>query len=149
MKVNKIMKKNRVIAILLCGCLLFGLLISGAATVWGAQGEEGVLSEGAYLRPIKANYLEEIAGKVSADSLEPNSKWREEPLNSKLREVLGNDLSDTSDCEQVWEFKANPENEGEASYDDVHEWCLENLKGEETNTNFLTEFANNRIQYKD
>lgn len=117
MKVKKNFKKTRVVAIILCICLL----VSGAATVWGAQGGEGLLPGMGYLRPIKVDYL---------DTLEENSKWREEPLNSQLEEALENDLTDTSECEQVWEFSAD-------DYEEVREWCLDNPKGTETNKEFL------------
>lgn len=134
MKSKKNLKKIRVVAIILCVCLLF----SGAATVLGAQGVDGTLWDGSYLRPIKANYLEEKAGEVSADSLEPNSKWREEPLKSKLKNTLKNDFSDTSECEQVWAFSAE-------EYEEAREWCLNNPKGKETNNAFLEEFQDNRL----
>lgn len=132
-------KRNRAIAIGLCGFLL----LSGATTVLGANDSP---FEGSYLRAIKANYLEEKTGEVSADSLEPNSKWREEPLKSELKEALENDLTDTSECEQVWEFSAE-EIMGTDDEPGVKEWCLENPKGTDTNNAFLHKYDANRIQH--
>lgn len=149
MKVKK--TKNKLAAIVLCGCMLLG----GAATVL-AQGVDGVLIDGSYLRAIKANYLEEKEGKVSADSLEPNSKWREVPdeipewselddpnatLKDHLKTVLGDDLTNTDGCEQVWEFSAE-------EYDDVRDWCLSNPKGEDTNQVFLDTFKERNCKQK-
>lgn len=88
----------------------------------------------AYLRFIKKNYL---------DTLLPRSKWLTESLNGLLRSVLENDLSDTSSCEQVWEFSAD-------EFEDVQKWCREREKGSDTNKEFLDFFGtgdnNHRIQ---
>lgn len=90
-------------------------------------------SSTSYLRFIQLRHL---------DTLDENSKWRQEPLKSKLINALSDDLSDTKNCEQVWEFSAD-------EYEKVHEWCLEHDKGEQTNEEFLKEFAkDHRIQYK-
>lgn len=143
MKTKKNVKRTRVIAIVLCGCLL----LSGAATVFGAQAVDGVLFEGGYLRAIKANYLEEEEGKVSADSLEPNSKWREEPLKSQLSDALNRDLTNRENYAkgaQEWKFTAE-------EYEKAREWCLEHPKGEETNEAFLNpeNFGGNRVYEKE
>jgi len=143
MNVKKNTKKTRIIAIVLCGCMLLG----GAATVFGAQGVDGVLFEGGYLRPIKADYLEKKEGKVSADTLEPNSKWREEPLKSQLSNALNNDLTDRENYAngaQEWEFSAE-------EYEAARDWCLDNPKGADTNKEFLKpeNFGNNCVYKKE
>lgn len=73
------------------------------------------------------------------DTLDINSKWRQEPLKSYLEDILSEDLSDPDNCEQVWYFSAD-------EYEKVHEWCLEHDKGEQTNKEFLEEFGDNRIK---
>lgn len=73
------------------------------------------------------------------DTLMPNSKWREGELKDLLMSVLSDDLSDTTGCAQVWVF--TPED-----YEEVHEWCLNHDKGEETNKEFLEIFGDKRVQ---
>lgn len=162
MKEKKITKNKSVMASLLCVFLLLG----GAATVVGAQGADNVLLDGhGYLRAIKVNYLEEKAGEVSADTLEPNSKWQEVPdeipewsksddpnatLKEHLETVLSADLTDWESCApgaQVWEFSAE-EIMGTADEPGVRDWCLENPKGTDTNKEFLNKFEANRTQHK-
>lgn len=91
------------------------------------------------LRFIQLQYL---------DTLNEDSKWNQEPLKSKLINALSNDLSDTNNCEQVWYFPAEPDPEsGYKSFEEVHNWCLEHDKGEQTNQAFLDEFeAGHKIQ---
>ena len=111
----KINKKVLIIALLIT---VYSVYIASAASASADYG---------YLRPIKAGYL---------NTLEETSKWREGALKDQLETVLDDDLTDTSDCEQVWEFSAE-------EYEAVREWCLNNSKGKETNTAFLVEFAEN------
>lgn len=91
--------------------------------------EPGSANSG-YLRFILPAYL---------DTLDYNSKWRQEPLKSYLEDILSEDLSDPENCEQVWHFSAE-------EYEEVHEWCLERDKGTQTNKDFLEEFGDNRIK---
>ena len=88
--------------------------------VWAAH-KYPVTALNGYTRFIKYKYL---------DTLDPNSKWRQKTLYSILEKALKNDLSDTSESQQVWHFSSE-------DYDTVHEWCLDNDKGEQTNKDFL------------
>ena len=82
-----------------------------------------------HLRSIKAEHVE---------TLLPNSKWRSEPLKSKLNNALSEDLLDTNNSSHVWHFTAE-------EFDEVREWCLAREKGTDTNNNFLANFLKNRL----
>lgn len=67
------------------------------------------------------------------DTLLPNSKWRSEPLQSSLLNVLNNDLKDTSSCVQVWEFSAD-------DFEDILKWCKDRENSSQTNKEFIRAF---------
>lgn len=81
------------------------------------------------LRFIKLDYFE---------TLSENSKWRFGTLKDRLLSALSEDLSDTSNCVQVWHFSAE-------DYVKAHEWCLENKKGRETNIAFFAQFKDGHL----
>lgn len=76
------------------------------------------------------------------DTLDPNSKWNQEPLKTMLNNVLNNNLSDTSDCDMVWKFSAE-------DFETIQAWCLEkdaegnfiHEKGTDTNKEFIYKFG--------
>ena len=97
-----------------------------------SEDNENLANGSGFIRFINSRYLE---------TLIENSKWRLEPLKNLLLSIFSNDLTDTSGCEQVWEFKAE-------DYDDVHDWCLTHDKGEQTNKEFINEFGNDEHRTK-
>lgn len=86
--------------------------------------------KGFYLRSIDA---------LNLNSLETDSKWRLEPLNTTLSEVLEDDLIETTSCDQAWHFTAD-------EYDSVRDWCLQQEKSLSTNKKFISEFSSNQIR---
>lgn len=73
------------------------------------------------------------------NTLSPNSKWRKNPLNLMLKNLLKNDLKDTTLCEQVWEFSAE-------DFEKTREWCLSKNKGSKTNEEFLEKFKKHQTK---
>lgn len=81
-----------------------------------------------YLRFIKDKYFE---------TLPAESKWRSGLLRTILLDVLSADLTDPSDCTQVWRIPAD-------EFENIHEWCKDHDKGSETNKDFLSVFGKYR-----
>lgn len=75
---------------------------------------------------------------TTLNTLDPNSKWQKEELYELLEDTLSEDLSDSSNCEQVWHFKAKDIKKT------VRPWCLSHDKSQETNEAFLIDFADFR-----
>lgn len=127
--------KKRIIAAAICSCLL----ITGVLTIYA--------SANGYLRSINLR---------NVDTLNKSEKWTQVPdekpewselndpdatLQEHLKTVLDDDLTDTSDCEQVWEFSSD-------EFEEVKEWCLDNPKGTETNKKFLEKYKENNCVYE-
>ena len=75
------------------------------------------------------------------NTLNLDSKWRQDSLNLKLYNVLSEDLTGniTSQFEQVWYFSAE-------DFEDIKTWCLEREKGVVTNKDFISKYSDHQIK---